>query len=1446
MSVPFWFDANAYVKNKAAAMNMDATALLSAFKDAGFSTDPEGLYNHFTQFGNAEKVSPNAFFNTDQYLYTKAAKFYNSTQVTDQQAKSMDLAMNQAGMTPWDHYQMFWDENYAKDKTFYNPSSSFDVAKYMNDKLAQMQQGDPTYTMDQLVKAFRDEKVDPIEHYIRFGKDEGLTPESVSGGTPGATYQLSTGDDELYGTAGDDYFHAKVDTLDDRDYIDGGAGNDTLYANVKEGGMPLVVAPEIHNVETVLFRAQGNNDSGDGDNNVQAYIDAGNITGMKVLGSDNSRASLLVEDVRIDSNKMIIRFSDTDPGAVNFGVAFDPQHLKSEASVTTGSLNLQLIDTVGALPADKGGHNDALYDNPYTGFKFSLNGKEYTLDFGGYNHTTDPTPTYQELADQISQAIAKDPELSQLGLTVKLGPNFDAIVGIGEHKGEHVTGQQIILSTPQGELTGGNWIASNGLPPTNSTSATFEADSSTDCPLISTTVELDNVGRVQWDDATPCLPDDRLYGSEAGDLVIGSMATRGGVERFDVKVDEGSWLSSLSSTNNALRYISVEAKDIDGDGSMGGQLFIGDSQAKDAGYTEMSHWTTQARLLSTGESSGLKDVKVFDADGYTGDINIAAQITAESNAKYLEPQDGLNRDDSAPKTDDGYYGNVAEHFAYRTGTGDDTINMKVNGGVAADNDFALSIKTGAGNDLVNFSFEDMTARESVNQKALQNVTIDTGDGNDTVWFWGGEKTYTGNIATDTDLRGSVVVNAGAGNDAIYVNQKLYNVTDANGSAVDFSTFVTDQGTASDSYNAVFVFNAGPDDADKAMLLSGIKGAQSLNNDILGSTGSFAYTGATAGNAITLTVTFKGIEAKVDVTTPTAATGTITAEQVNQAIIKAINNDPVLSKLLVAKDGAGHSLIVESLINGEMKAGDLQLAFNGGALNLGGAYDTAFGKIEGTGGNHYDLTGSNSTASQAIVNGGAGDDVIVLGPNNHQRDIVVLENNFGNDTLVGFVSGEDKINVSALGIKSGFTAISNPAANTAVSNNTVVVDGIGFAHAAGNTSGIYTVEEAKAHFTGAFTGTSIVAIKDRVDNLYTFFKVVDGAWTLLGSADTADGNINAIDFTVTNDLDPVVGRVYNAADYGAATGAMLTGTGDADVFNDLSASNLGAVNNVDGQAGSDTFNVNGALAALTLDGGAGNDTLNINAAATDDVTLTVQSVETINVDKVKDLSITTMTTDADTTMNVTEANDVTITTLEGTGDVTIDASGATGTVIIDGSTHTGNLHLTGGSGMAVLTGGSGADVLTGGDTSSEYTGGAGADVITGVASGTQKIHYGIGDSTTAAMDIISGFTFNAGTNATIVIGQSGSNFITSQNAGVAMNDITETVLNNLLNMSTGTLANKFTGSASYDIAVLATDDSKQLLVIDLNGDGAYTDAADLVINVTGIDLTGMSEATFVSA
>ncbi|MCD7985287.1 MAG: hypothetical protein LUG19_13735 [Desulfovibrio sp.] len=895
MAVPSWFEKDVY-NNKLAQLGegWDALGLIKAFQDAGFDpNNADSLFRHFQQFGNAEGVSPNSFFNDGQYLYAKAADYYGNANVTAQQAQSMLLAMNQVGMSPWQHYDQFWAENYASKGTFNNPSISFDVQKYMDDKLAKMQADDPNYTMDMLVKAFQDAGLNPIEHYMAFGQAEGLHPSAVGAGATGETYQLTSEDDEIYGTAANDYFNAKEGTLQSNDYIDGGAGNDTLYATIN-AGEDSVISPEITNVETILFRAQQAKDN-TGNNLTKAYFDAENVHladgQMLTIGSDNSRADLSIEDVRHNSTETTVRFSNTDPGGVDLKVYFDPQHLTSEGASTTGYLSLQMIDATDALT-----DNQPLAKSSYTGFSFMLNGVQHTVYFNEDHSVFTTTATgldaYQELADAISKAIAADESLSALGLNVQLGDVFTKYDG---NTGNTVKGQTITLSSSEGSLAGVGWTQDQMADPTNSMSASMANQSATTCPLIQTNVELDNVGRVQWDDASACLPDDSVYGSQAGELVIGSMSGRGGVERFDVVVDKGSWLSSLSSTNETLRMVTVKNGAVNGDND-NGNLFIGQSlladESKDSSSGELLHWMNAPRLLST---DGLTDVKVFDASEMVGKVNIGAQLTENALAKYMADVDGLNT----------MYSNYAPSgdFRYYLGSNDDTLNMKVNAGIAADRDFKLDIQTNAGNDLVNFSFEGLTGNRLVNQIALNNVSIDLGAGNDELWFWG---------------NGAVNVNDGDGADKVYVGQNI------------------DQ-------NAVFVFGA--NSAADTFIKAGPDGAQPLGNEVVSTNQpALTLTGATADSYVTVTVTFNGISSEVTLQLKDGQT-VIDMDTANHAIIEAINNDPTLSALLVAKDGMGNSLLVESLVDGKFAAADLSVKFEGDAtshVTVGNGVYTATG------------------------------------------------------------------------------------------------------------------------------------------------------------------------------------------------------------------------------------------------------------------------------------------------------------------------------------------------------------------------------------------------------------------------------------------------------------------------------------------------------------------------
>jgi hypothetical protein len=76
-------------------------------------------------------------------------------------------------------------------------------------------------------------------------------------------------------------------------------------------------------------------------------------------------------------------------------------------------------------------------------------------------------------------------------------------------------------------------------------------------------------------------------------------------------------------------------------------------------------------------------------------------------------------------------------------------------------------------------------------------------------------------------------------------------------------------------------------------------------------------------------------------------GRFTDLQVNQAIKEAINSDPVLSKLLVVKDGPNRALIIESLIDGDTAITDLAIGFARGTVPTGNTLPLLDGATVGT-------------------------------------------------------------------------------------------------------------------------------------------------------------------------------------------------------------------------------------------------------------------------------------------------------------------------------------------------------------------------------------------------------------------------------------------------------------------------------------------------------------------
>ena len=221
------FDQEYYLSNNPDVL----TAVLN-----GVFTSAE---QHYMLFGEKEGRMPSAFFDPMGYF-----------------AQNPDvLAAVQAGVfsTGLAHFEM---HGAAEDRTPGN--IQFNEAYYLEqnpDVKAAVEAG--TFTSG-------------YQHFVLYGAAEGRAPaDGVQPGTPGDTFALTAGNDNLVGTPNDDFFRAPAGTMQDSDVVDGGAGTDTL-AGVAAN------APFIKNVE--IFNLTGALDMGFVSGAQQVWADGGALT----------------------------------------------------------------------------------------------------------------------------------------------------------------------------------------------------------------------------------------------------------------------------------------------------------------------------------------------------------------------------------------------------------------------------------------------------------------------------------------------------------------------------------------------------------------------------------------------------------------------------------------------------------------------------------------------------------------------------------------------------------------------------------------------------------------------------------------------------------------------------------------------------------------------------------------------------------------------------------------------------------------------------------------------------------------------------------------------------------------------------------------------------------------------------------------------------------------
>jgi len=277
---------------------------------------------------------------------------------------------------------------------------------------------------------------------------------------------------------------------------------------------------------------------------------------------------------------------------------------------------------------------------------------------------------------------------------------------------------------------------------------------------------------------------------------------------------------------------------------------------------------------------GFDDVRLIDASAMTGKLSFTAQFSEKAVEKYLNLKDVL-----APAGD-----NI--NVVYTGGAAADSMKVDIESKAVASNsninvgreDFSFAFNGGAGDDVLDIAIDRNPADANsliggsevwyTNHRINNNVTINAGDGNDTV---------------KTPGVGDFNINLGAGNDTVY--------TDNTGKQTVALRDKTGALTTGEKSNAVWVLNTSDQQT------ASIRELSNLQSDLRQTVGSYG---------VKLTVSFHGLTKTVDLSDKDYLLSDL---EVNQAIKDAVNGDSVLNKLLKAEDGPSGTLVVTSLIDG---------------------------------------------------------------------------------------------------------------------------------------------------------------------------------------------------------------------------------------------------------------------------------------------------------------------------------------------------------------------------------------------------------------------------------------------------------------------------------------------------------------------------------------------------
>ncbi|KIN70142.1 Type I secretion target repeat protein [Sulfitobacter noctilucae] len=617
---------------------------------------------------------------------------------------------------------------------------------------------------------------------------------TVTPANPGADYYLTSGtdterlettdDQSFLGTDADDNYYAYIaqnpfaggvsNTLSSADRLDGGAGEDTLYAELSKEFLGVSgqntqatdIQPRLTSIEDISIEARDDTEDGDNDTDT-IVVDAKNIVGHDAIGSVNSDGDLKIENLTTketseassarNTSDITVKMEYTDNfnsdgDASDLVVLFDNDYLLS-GQVEQGFADFFILDQDAELALLTGGEAEGRLDDlDKNGIQFridtngdgAVDGTDdlITVAFADDLIVNDEINSHQDFRDALQdplQALIDSGVLPE-GTTIELfeytqvvqddrGRNANQATLDGGALSNLIPAIRVELGNDAEVVAVGFATPDTDVPPFNffgRVKNEFEQD---DQP-ISVNIDLEKAGR----------------GGEGGNLIVGGKSASvpdgiaGGVEVFNVNVKGGSelpsWIGSLNSTLDTLDQVYVKTDlAVAGSGDVA-DLIIGEI----GGGTGIN---------DTAINGGETDVRYFDSTDFEGDLTAFANLDEFGNGAH----------------------------SYLLGGGDDNLTIVFGnedgptpfGGAAGD---SLTINTGAGNDLL--IIDDVRAASTggaANRKAdLEFLNIETGAGDDVVFFDSDNQNEGPNVGgSDTTAGDGARISTSSGEDRIYMN-----------------------------------------------------------------------------------------------------------------------------------------------------------------------------------------------------------------------------------------------------------------------------------------------------------------------------------------------------------------------------------------------------------------------------------------------------------------------------------------------------------------------------------------------------------------------------------------------------------------------------------------------------------------------------------------------------